>query len=553
MAQGGKMKHSLNFMLALTLFLAACGSGDITPKPDPNPSIPDGTVSWTLPSSNTPVGELVSGVAGVRSWVTNAGDTVFSADGLARLIVPNGAFPDGGWVAIDTVNSSAPNFLGATYRFDVGTLSKAALLEFPTPSDSSSSQFVVLRQNSTGDWQAMPNSQLLPSNSPNQKVQVSISSGGDYALSARYKLHPSRTAVKVNASLPMTVISLASLDPNNLSNLEVKPIAVDTWAVNGVTNGNASLGTLIATNQPNQRTYKAPSKKPNPNPVTVSAKIGQTTYISSIKIEDSQGWTDFFSTAQISKTINTPPLKQTLNAEFQGQFVYEASQISAVAPTTVIGTDIPGYLSAVMALKPNSIGTASVTFTSKRINECICTPKEGQITIKETYTFTAADELKPEFNNLLSATGEIQKSGAYEVKFSDIKLLLNGDFEYERITDYPCGGQNPFPSVKRSGKDVVRLTGTSKNKLTGNLRPQGPDSLQGTNYDHSSFVVLFPQKTFLFAPVPASSVFSWFFPYAPSTTQTAPFRPQSHTPSRFSSLALPGAEEAAGIFHQPRC
>jgi hypothetical protein len=542
------MKYWLMFCIAL---LASC-SGGTTPNPNPIPT--DGTVVWTPPSSNTPLGEPISGVSSLRKWLDSTGGEVVSPNGLVRVIAPSGALPNGSWVTIAPVTSNAPNALGVTHRIELEALTNneataPITLEFSTSEDASSSDFTALRHNSNGDWQMLPNAQVQVSNTPvNKKVRVNVSSNGDYALAAKYKLHPSQATVRINASLPMTVLRLSALDPNNnLSNLEIQPVVVSSWAVNGAPNGTSGLGIFIASDKPNQRTYKAPSQKPKPNPVTVSAKVGASTYVSSITIEDSEGWVDGFATARISRGTNTPNLKESLNAEFQAQYTLEASQISAVAPTTIANTEIPGYVSVMMSLKPKSVATASVQFTSQRTGDCICTPNTGKYSVNQTYSFRAADELQSKDGNLVIASGEIQKFGAYDIDLGIVTLLLTGDFEFEQTSNYPCGNDNPFPAVKLSGKDVVTFTSIRKTEINGTLHPQGPDSVTGTNSDHSSFVVFFPSKIIQFGAAPATSIFSWFFPYNPAQTQIAPLRPQSPAPSPFSSPVQDT------LTPQPRC
>jgi hypothetical protein len=174
--QEAQMKHW--FVLVLAVALSSCGDGNINPKP--NPTVPDGEMNIRLPSSTSTIGSLIADASGSNEWVASQGGTVVSSDGLLRVVAPNGALPNGSWVDIRPVNSSAPNFLGATYRVQIGAISTSnlgapLLLEFTPPSDSSSSDFLVLRHSDTGEWQAMPSSQLQLSNSPNpQRVRVGM-------------------------------------------------------------------------------------------------------------------------------------------------------------------------------------------------------------------------------------------------------------------------------------------------------------------------------------------------------------------------------------------
>jgi hypothetical protein len=169
------MKHWLMFCLAL--LLASCGGGT-TPNPNPDPI--ESTVSWTLPSSNTPIGEPIS-ASNHTEWVDSTGGTVLSPNGLLRVIVPSGALPNGSWVAIKSVTSNAPNALGATHRIEIGAFTNndataPITLEFSATGDASSSDFAALRHNSNGDWQMLPNAQVQVSNAPlNQTVRVNAS------------------------------------------------------------------------------------------------------------------------------------------------------------------------------------------------------------------------------------------------------------------------------------------------------------------------------------------------------------------------------------------
>jgi hypothetical protein len=528
------MKHWLMFCLAL--LLASCGGGT-TPNPNPDPI--ESTVSWTLPSSNTPIGEPIS-ASNHTEWVDSTGGTVLSPNGLLRVIVPSGALPNGSWVAIKSVTSNAPNALGATHRIEIGAFTNndataPITLEFSATGDASSSDFAALRHNSNGDWQMLPNAQVQVSNAPlNQTVRVNASSNGDYALAAKYKLYPSRASVKINASLPMTLIRLDTLNPNNLSNIEVKPMTASNWEVNGAPNGTSGLGILTPNDKPNQRTYKAPSKKPNPNPVTVSAKVGANTYTSSITIQDTDGWLDFYATSLVNKTTPT----STFKADIVAQWKINSSQIAVSPPTTILGQDTPGYYATHFLLETNSTGNAQIKFNQTLNFQCICKPNQGEFQVITEYEFTAADKLVDKYADMGFLNGNIQQDGSYELDYGDVVLTLEGDYTYKkREVNYTCGDRPQAPPIERSGKDNIEFTGREL-KIAGVFKPQGPDSSRGIGTDH---------KELSFGSMPATSIYSWFLKYSPVKLNNAPIRLQT-PPSPFSS---PVQDKTSTP--QPRC
>lgn len=137
---------------------------------------------------------------------------------------------------------------------------------------------------------------------------VGISHSSDYANVKGHNLRPGAATVKVSRTVSLSVkycglVPGVVADPNlaPLPRLECSDASGDAfapkakdWAVNGIPGGNRTVGTVSGSGW--TATYKAPSAKPTPNTVVVSATIAdkrgkKKILVSSITIKDQVTYT----------------------------------------------------------------------------------------------------------------------------------------------------------------------------------------------------------------------------------------------------------------------
>jgi hypothetical protein len=506
-----------------------------------------------------------------EEWISPSnGGTISSNDNIVSLRIP--ANPTGFTVytSVSVLDSQAPNSQSATYRVNISTTSSTsnnvvlpapATLEFGfDSSDVVPANLALASQDNTGVWSINTNTQLklssASSNTSSGRVEIQVTKGGDYALVEKYKLYPKRGSVKINGKVNLTVIQLEAASGTGFMPITVTPITSSGWAVNGLANGNDAVGKLLAdSSNPNQRVYLAPATKPSPNPVTVSTTItsgtGTTTLISQIRVENSKGWVEVWSEGSASKTWQSTSRIGSLKVKGFANLMLDATEVSASAPQVVFGNAVPGILSSNLKIRTGSTntGVGSVEYTMREYEECICTPNDGTAIVDTTYTFTATGELKPALGNFSFVLGEINPIGQYNLTLANGEYALEGEFRYNRKETYPCGDRAAEPEVVSFGADRMIFRTSSALKQVGSVKPKGPDRMRGMAYDHKTYSIVLPSKEIEFSPIPATSVFSWYFTYEPSS-QGAGLR---QSPPAFTSPALPNAEEAAGIKPQPRC
>lgn len=142
---------------------------------------------------------------------------------------------------------------------------------------------------------------------------VGISHSADYANVEGFVLRPGEATVKINRTVSLSVKScrfvVGIVDDTDLApvprlvcedaagdaDMAPLPFPPKEWAVNGIPGGNRTVGTVTGNGW--TATYKAPSAKPAPNTVAVSATItykkkkGETIVVSNITITDQKAYT----------------------------------------------------------------------------------------------------------------------------------------------------------------------------------------------------------------------------------------------------------------------
>jgi hypothetical protein len=546
----------------LAVVLAACGQqpGSVTPPtppptttpPSPTPPSTDALppIQTPLPSATTPVGDAIGDP--MTTTLDATGGTAPSPDGRLALVVPARALSASTNVSVGLAVNLAPGGFGLGYRVALSdpktgaqvipaqplslefTLSDAEMSDAETGVDN----LTVANQAPDGRWQFSVDATATPlgaggnpgvvrpqGGNGGAKLSAKLSKGGAYAPAVRYKLSPSSASVRINDRLTLTVAKFNAEGTGTdryWSPVDVTQLTASNWAVNGVANGNDTLGRLLEEVDPKQRGFRAPAKKPSPNQVRVSVQItdaGTTrTLYSRIRIEDSQGWYNTYSYVNYYDTFQRTRFSASLQVEGSAQAKFNAVDLIPVAPNSIAGF---GGLSALGELDPSSQATAtmSVKYSSVETEDCTSPNGEARIRVRRiTYDFTATGT--PE---QVPATGgmavKIGMDGTIDPAISGLGFMLElkGTVNFSNVSTGECA-KLPEP-ITKSGPGAVYFSG----KLTfkGSLKPNGPDRLRGMDTTFVDFAfptgpVSVPFDVFVAQPkLILTSVIDYYFPYTP--------------------------------------
>ncbi len=231
------------------------------------------------------------------------GGTLLSADGSVTLEIPAGTFSNPTLVSLEPVtNPNAPWGKGSGWR--LGGLEvqlKAIKVKFKNPDDVPAAWLGVAIQDPSGAWLGFRHvlvdettktisvtlpAQTLPASATglNARVLRRGFSKNDIFVFSNLFVTPVHASVKVKATRDFVLQACDLLNISNpnddldplvpeLSNcFQIKPENnPQTWTVNGINNGDSSVGKIIG--DPVGATYTAPATVPPDNPVQVAVTI----------------------------------------------------------------------------------------------------------------------------------------------------------------------------------------------------------------------------------------------------------------------------------------
>jgi len=264
------------------------------------------SVSGTKPTpSATDVGAAI-GVA-ATAVVGAAGGTLRSPDNGLLLSIPAGALAADTKIAIQAIANHAHGGKGKAYRLtpDGQIFQRPVTLTFGySNQDLNGTAAEALGgayQTAEGYWRWIDDPVV---DAAAKIVTVATTHFTDFAFVEGLSLRPAKAKVMVNGSIDLKVVycyPYRGPDHDNPDKVglgmdcddedsDLAPLApVSEWAVNGVAGGESELGTINATNS-QEATYTAPATKPNPDTVTVSARLsiadGAALLLSHITIVD---------------------------------------------------------------------------------------------------------------------------------------------------------------------------------------------------------------------------------------------------------------------------
>jgi hypothetical protein len=248
------------------------------PGPAPAPSPAPAPAPSPAPIAQTPAGEP----EGLPTFATigAAGGTLASSDARLTISVPAGALAGATEVGIQPITATAPGALGSGYRLtpEGVRFGQPVTLTFKYSSDEAAAVLASSLRVATRDARGLWSTPSVTLDAAQRSINVTTTHFSDWSFVGGAQIAPAAAAVLVNEEVSLKVVTCgAAPDPDDPSALpvlrECQSALADTvpWSVNGVQNGNATVGTtrnLLAA-----AVYTAPAAVPAQNPVAVSTEV----------------------------------------------------------------------------------------------------------------------------------------------------------------------------------------------------------------------------------------------------------------------------------------
>lgn len=270
--------------------LSACGGGEApssaaAPRPGEPPSAPSEPTDLQATPAGAPEGLATSASIGTT------GGTLTSADGLLQISVPPGAFAHPTEVAIQPIANTAHGGRGRAYRITPEGLHGITPMALRFRVDEAMLQgsalgaMSIATQDDQGRWHV----HLRPvRDEAARTLEIQTTHFSDWAVVAGAQLRPGTATVPVAESIDLSLVTCAAEADGDgitatLDACVEQPAAVGElsgWAVNGVTGGGYSFGTITEiplthpgpSEIPHRARFDAPVAVPARNPVAVSVR-----------------------------------------------------------------------------------------------------------------------------------------------------------------------------------------------------------------------------------------------------------------------------------------
>lgn len=343
-------KHAMNArpILLLSALLAAallqaCGGGGSdagptstptsTPSPSPAPvPAPAPAPTPTPAPAPAPVPAVTAVGAALGPVVASArigaaGGRLDAPDYGLAVIVPAGAFDSEQLVTLQPIENTAPGARGGAWRIQPEGLQAkqpVTLAWQPSAAERNGARHLrIATQGADGIWRS-----AASGTDSDGVVRTTTTHFSDWSLVAGVQLRPGAADVGLQQAQDLTVMvcgrgsdtALPGHDRHFTCETDGGAVlSSDGWAVNGVTGGSASVGTLagVDTFGPLKRTYRAPAALPTQNPVAVSVHYrdpfddvdGPVQLVANLTVIDPQAGCDWL------KGVNT--LNVALEQDYQ--------------------------------------------------------------------------------------------------------------------------------------------------------------------------------------------------------------------------------------------
>ena len=423
------MKKITLLLLSTSFFLIMSGCLKNLDPASLIPNLPNQPEQATPTTVGYPAGAVVTQSIG------KSGGSIVSADGIAELVFPANALDHNTDISMQAITNNAPNGVGYAYRLlpEGITFSQPVLLKFHYTAEDLASTLADLMgiafQDSTGIWYRLNN---YTNDTVSKVVSAPIKHFTDYTNFDIMRIHPVINTIQVNKSqtFEVDVIETSDDELTQLKGDDVAPLIVTAsktiiWSVNGVVNGNSTIGTVSGTDL--LTTYQAPAKVPKNNPVAIGAQVdvhfkakgmsfNKTSLVTYVKVIDAEKF-------KLDLVVTEQEILMT--------YTDQSDMIVLVKPDgTIVVSDINNYAPA--SDPTNYIdGDCTFSWVPDAIGEMNIVSATGYLTGTEpklTLEFKHKGTLFPKFNTDCGDGNSEAKGGfAIEGFPSDISFILNKD------------------------------------------------------------------------------------------------------------------------------
>ena len=221
-------------------------------------------------------GKAVGSAATLK--IGKEGGTIRSDDGRVEVIFPEGALKKKTEISIQPVSNTMPGANGPTYHLQPAGLQfeKPAGIVFHYNEDELSGNspelLGIAMQDEKGQWHGLRDFTI---DSINKTIKGSINHFSYWVNYFTASITPESARLKVNKELMLQINSYSMSNDEELPPLSIIRASIPpVWTVNGITNGNAAVGTVRTNNQvPWASLFRAPAALPARNPVAVTTEI----------------------------------------------------------------------------------------------------------------------------------------------------------------------------------------------------------------------------------------------------------------------------------------
>lgn len=318
----------------LIVFLNGCGG-----------SSSSGRGGTPLPPENEAPASPIS-----RQMIGPAGGTLKAFGNAVTLTVPPGALLEDTEISVRALAPDLAGTVGFAYEFEPDGLQFATparlSLDLAAAGIDSSDRVALAYQDSQGRW---VRSSETPFEVAGDVVSFEQPHFSRWAFYERWYLLPASADVLVNQTLTLTANYMDCTDPLSAECL-LTPLtgnaAVAQWQVNGVQNGNGTLGELVPSQSGSLATYHAPAAVPAGNPVSVVAQVdlsgqggAQLQLVSNVTVLPDNIWTGALD-MEFSGAFREP----YLNGDRQANVVYRVHQDFVAVMTEAMDDDGNGLV-----------------------------------------------------------------------------------------------------------------------------------------------------------------------------------------------------------------
>ena len=257
---------SLMALAILLIAFATCTENDLAlVNPEEEEGIPEPT------PVGTPVGDMVTKQIGPD------GGSISAIDNTLKLVIPAGALDATTAITVQPITNFAPGGVGNAYELspDGQRFSKPVSITFhymdSVEGGATWSEIGIAFQDANGFWHRAQN---IVSDSVNKTISATSLHFTGFSIYRNINITPIHSVVHLKKNVVLYFTVAATKDNDELIYLAPLKGLTTTWMVEGIVNGNASVGKISTqSNTAVVATYTAPDKVPANNLLQIKVHI----------------------------------------------------------------------------------------------------------------------------------------------------------------------------------------------------------------------------------------------------------------------------------------